>query len=516
MATPDRLQRPNRMGRILRQITALAFTLLLTLSASAADPPRCVQRDHAAQIPDQWKFLQKHITLNPSDDAPLTARQAHEDLDQLEWHLENEFSYLRRKNVDYRAALDAIRASITGNIDRRTFAIQLMKLLALFGDGHSRISNTSELLPAGYAPFSVHPVDGKLVAINPETRAFLGVGYPFLKRLDNIDIDKWLDAAKRLSPAGSEEMILHHAARNLSYLQYLRQELNLPLTPSIRIELHSPDNRTKILTLPLADKPASFDASPQGGHRLLPGNVGYIRIRTMSSGEHILADLTATMHRFRNTRALIIDVRGNEGGSRDALLHLFPSFMKPTDLPRIVNIAAIRLSPNLSAANPDGFLLDRSLFPVTARQLSPQAKLAIEQFAPTFKTEWPLPANEFSAWHYLVLEPQKDRVFYRDRVAILMDSDCFSPTEIFLAAFKGWRNITLIGLPSSDGSGRPQPLQLFHSELKLQLSSIASFQPSGLLFESRGVQPDIVIAPKATDLTGATDTILDAALKHLR
>ncbi len=97
-----------------------------------------------------------------------------------------------------------------------------------------------------------------------------------------------------------------------------------------------------------------------------------------------------------------------------------------------------------------------------------------------------------------------------------MDSGCFSATDIFLGAFKGMRNVILMGTSSGGGSGRPRRAILAHSGITLYLSSMISFRANGKLYDGRGVRPDVEAPITATDLIGTTDTVLDAALNRLR
>ena len=55
-----------------------------------------------------------------------------------------------------------------------------------------------------------------------------------------------------------------------------------------------------------------------------------------------------------------------------------------------------------------------------------------------------------------------------------------------------------------------------NSGLEVELASMASFQPSGLLYDGNGVQPDILIEPIPTDfLMDQTDSVLDAAIEFI-
>ena len=96
-----------------------------------------------------------------------------------------------------------------------------------------------------------------------------------------------------------------------------------------------------------------------------------------------------------------------------------------------------------------------------------------------------------------------------------MDSANFSATDIFLGAFKGHPNVTLVGTPSSGGSGRTRQTWLANSRVCVYLSSMASFRPNGLLYEGRGIQPDIVMEPEPGYFIGQSDATLQAAIRLL-
>ncbi|HKS16138.1 MAG TPA: S41 family peptidase, partial [Planctomycetota bacterium] len=218
-----------------------------------------------------------------------------------------------------------------------------------------------------------------------------------------------------------------------------------------------------------------------------------------------------------NTRGLVIDVRGNGGGTRDILRAIFPYFMKATDPLHVANIAAYRLPPDVAPDKEEGYLQDRELHPVTSSAWSPEERISIEKFAKMFKPEWVPPAGQFSAWHYFALKRGAAPFHYERPAVILMDTNCFSATDIFLAAFKGWRNVTLIGTPSGGGSGRAQRYTLTNSKIQLKLSSIASFRRDGSMYDGKGVAPDVEVHPQPGDfLRARSDSVLGSALKRFK
>lgn len=105
---------------------------------------------------------------------------------------------------------------------------------------------------------------------------------------------------------------------------------------------------------------------------------------------------------------------------------------------------------------------------------------------------------------------------YGNPVAVLIDRACYSATDIFAVAFSVLPQVTLVGEPTSGGSGRAMDYLLPHSGLRLRLSSMASFRPDGVLFEGNGVAPDVAVETAPGDLIGASDTVLDLAIELLR
>jgi hypothetical protein len=222
-----------------------------------------------------------------------------------------------------------------------------------------------------------------------------------------------------------------------------------------------------------------------------------------------LDDLVEAMNNFKDTKGLIIDSRSCIGGTRAPLRVLFPFFMAEDDSPRVVNVATYRLGPRNRKEEFEG----RYLYPASSPHWSETERDVIRCFADRFQPEWMPPAGQFSPWHYFVISPTDDKIYYHydGPVVILMDRWNFSAWDIFLGAFKGWREVTLMGLPSGGGSGCYQDYRLRNSRIRIQLSSMASFQPNGKLYDGNGIQPDIVVGPIPTDFIGKTDSVLDAA-----
>lgn len=403
------------------------------------------------------------------------------DLDYLRKLIDEKYSYAALRDVKYAAAIDAAKARLPESMSDREFRLEVHRVLALFQDGHTGVRQ--DPFDVGFLPFLVGEAEGGLAAFQEDRSGLVDPAHPFVKSIDGVAISKWLDAAGR-------------NVRMLRNAREVRKQLGIDEAGFLKIELADAGGKTRTVEMALAKSRPAYGEWPRTKSRILDGNVGYFRLELMDERE---IDLKL----FEKTRGLIIDVRGNRGGTRAALRALFPHFMKPADAPRVANVAASRVEGE--------DLDDRWLFP--ADKLSDKERESVRKL--NFKPEWKLPEG-FGEWHYFVLSPGGAPFHYDRPVVILMDGDCFSATDIFLGAFKGWRNVTLMGARSGGGSGRKLPYQLPRSKVEITLSSMASFQADGKLYDGRGVEPDVVLMLKATDFIGKTDSVLDEALKRLK
>jgi C-terminal processing protease CtpA/Prc len=247
--------------------------------------------------------------------------------------------------------------------------------------------------------------------------------------------------------------------------------------------------------------------------RILEPNIGYLRFVMMLAEPKFLDDLVEAMGRFTQTDGLIIDIRNNGGGRRAPLRVLLPFFMAENDLPRIVNLAKYRLGTENIKEDFEA----RYLYLASSPHFSETERDIIRRFSDTFRPEWMPPSEQFSKWHYFVISPsQGERYYHYTKPAvILMDTWNFSACDIFLGAFKVLNNVTLMGQPSGGGSGCYQVYWLRNSKIRIHLSSMASFQPNGKLYDGNGIQPDIFVEPVPTDFIGKTDTVIETAIKYI-
>jgi C-terminal processing protease CtpA/Prc len=306
--------------------------------------------------------------------------------------------------------------------------------------------------------------------------------------------------------------------RLLRHLAFFRSELKLPAKDEVVVTVTDGQGGAKRdLKRKLSAKRPAFGTWPKDSPPRLPKpEVGYLRIAEMSDEPADLERVRASLKAFADAKALIVDVRGNGGGSRALVDVLVPSFMDAAAPPKVVNVARLRLRDG-DESGAARALEDRGLFASGAPKWSEAERAVVVAAERSFKPSWTAPGPGWSALHWRTVSPADGATAPRftGKVAVLLDGGCFSATDILLGALKGLPRVTLIGTPSGGGSGRARGYALPRTGVKLQYSTMVSYRPDGRLYDGLGIEPDVVVECVATDLIGKSDAVLDAALKHL-
>ncbi len=472
-----------------------------------------IKRKHTASEPAKYADL--ILTYkNSIKTRRLTSSMIAEDLDQLEYLIENEFSYARLRGIDYKKMLDAIRFAGRNGASLADFHIQLRKLIGKFGDGHARARGVFALLPRRCTPFGFVDVGKNVVALDSNNR-LIDSDFPYVAAIAGRPISDWLEKAAANTAQGSRQFNRLNALRTLSFIDYVAQGMGLECAKSITFVFRNKKGEESKKEITLVSRPTFPRLVLSKQTQKLKGNLGYIRLANMRSKKSFLDALDLAMQSFKETRGLIIDVRNNGGGSRMALRTLLPYFLDPKASPKVCNVARYRLPQGILAGRPEGYLANRFLYPLLSTRWNKNEREAIIRFAKSFRPAWQVNPQEFSTWHYMLIDAKSNpRAFhYKSPVVVLINEGCFSATDIFVAAFKGQKGVTIMGTATGGGSGRSLETQLAWSKIRVRLSSMASFQPLGQLYDGQGIQPDVRAAPHLDDWLGRSDSVLEKALR---
>jgi C-terminal processing protease CtpA/Prc len=291
--------------------------------------------------------------------------------------------------------------------------------------------------------------------------------------------------------------------------------MNLPKKETVKVELTDRQGKArKLVTLQTVASPPAYAVWPSGGSRLLEGNVGYLRLPTMSETPSV-AEIKEWLPKFRDTSGLVVDVRDNNGGDRAALMLLYSYLAGPEDPPHVFTAAAYRLH---SEHKENHLAENHHMYRAGAREWTTKQQQSVATFAKSFKPGWQLPTGQFSDWHYMALSRLNDAdiYHYNKPVVILLNGKCFSATDIFLAGLKGLKSVLLVGTPSAGGSAYIQEVVLASTALRLRIGSMASFQADGKLFDGNGIHPDVLVVPVPEYYIGGVDNVLAEALKRIK
>ena len=444
----------------------------------------------------------------------------------------------------------------------RDLAEGTQKVLAMFPDGHASVANLWNRQTRKYLPGMAVWMGGDRVALMEEGENLAGVPVdperPYLLAIDGRPLAEWLAAARLFEPtahSGSD----WHVVERLRLLPMLRRELGVPESETVRLTLgdeNGGDGRE--IERPIGDSyppgrprpwheadavtpfdkrqldPSRYGNSPyivedirqrnaepaNGGSRVLENGVGYVQLKEMDDEPEFLRSLAEAMQSFRGSSGLVIDVRGNGGGSRLPLLVLWPYLADLDAGPVVANVA----KPILYEGGPLAPLEARFMYPADWPMWTDAERTAIESHAADFAPAWE-PGDKFGEWHHLVLGGRFTDVasrlhglpepYHFDRpVVVLMDGDCFSATSIFLAATNLLDNVTFVGTSAPAGSGRVME-HVVGPDFELYLSTMASFQADGRLFDGNVIAPDVEVWPTLDNLAGTGDAHLDAAIAHI-
>jgi hypothetical protein len=444
----------------------------------------------------------------------LSASQIAQDLADFQREIEERWAYLEANDVDYAAAVARVRDRAADGMDLNDYGRQLHLIVARFIDGHARVSGFS--FPVGSMPFILEPADGRYVALQLDRAAFIDPERPFVTRIEGRPLSDWFAAVAPYVVRGSPQLVEKESVERIQQLWVREQLFGGAQVDSVRLELVARDgSRPREVTLGMSNSgrlpPTAWPATRS---RIIGDDIGYLRLPNMD--EAAVEEVRTWMPQLSQTRGLIVDVRGNSGGSRDALRAFFPYLMSEGDAPRVVNAAKHRLHGDYGASDMGG---DRYMYPESWSGWTPEERGAIARFKTSFRPQWSPPEEKFSDWFYLVMSRamNPEAYFYDRPVVVLLDAHSFSATDIFVSALKGWRNVTLVGTPSGGGSALQRSVRLPVSGLSLSLASMASFQASGRLFDGNGTQPDVVVQPNPEYyLVGGRDDVLERAIQMLR
>ncbi len=202
--------------------------------------------------------------------------------------------------------------------------------------------------------------------------------------------------------------------------------------------------------------------------------VGYLKISSFDDDAQSLADIDRAFQEVGDLPSLVIDLRGNGGGSLGL---------------------GMRVGDYIFAEqHPVGYFVNRA-------GLTKREAASIDQINSALL---PVYSGYDSEGFYKVFEPSGGVMLatggraekqYRGRVAVLIDEDCYSATEAFAGVIKETRAATLIGRRTAGAMLGADYVPLANDWM-LVLPVMSFRTAGGARVEGVGVEPDILVKPK--------------------
>lgn len=464
----------------------------------------------------------------------LSTAEALEDLSQFKEILKTRSSYAQISTFDYKSAIEELKASIVSkksDIDINEFTNDLSKIMSEIGDRHSSVKNeafnifTNETYNLKL-PFGVTTVNGTIVATKQngknENYTYFYDSHPIIKSINGIAIETLLNSYNYGDKKAPIQAKLSRGSSAIQNYGTLLFKNNIKRPDSVKV-VFSDGTTKKTETFQLTTEKVGYYSQLLQEHynlkekvengnfggltRMLEDNIGYINIPEMyqyDDVEGIENFIENTLTSFSDTKALIIDIRNNSGGTRDLLKTFARYIVQPEQSSWIANIAYLRTDSKIFGD--EDSMSGRYLYSYNSEKLTDNDRNAIDQFNTGFELQKTFDKSKFSTPFYMVLHNGKQP--YTHPVYVLVNENSFSAATVFTSAFKGLPNVRIVGATTDGSSGNSRKIYLKNSNIRVKVSTMLSFQRNGKTLDGNGTVPDIVISADEKQVLKGVDSQL--------
>jgi C-terminal processing protease CtpA/Prc len=338
----------------------------------------------------------------------------------------------------------------------------LERCVAQLKDGHTSVYLPSDLHNGSQLPFHLAMIEGKVIVtqVAPAAR----FAHPELKTGQELTHIGGRPVAEIL-----EQHIYPYVAdstRQNRDRHALQRLIKGDEATKAIIGLRDPGGNSRDLTMPYLNwrfpKTSMFECLHLGE------DVTYISLNSFSSKD-IISQFDAVFDRIRKSKALIVDVRNNGGGSSN------------------IGYAII------------GSLINRPL---------KGSRWKTRQYMPAYRA-W----GEEERWYNgkpSAINPRTKTPFLGP-IAVLIGPSTVSAAEDFVVALHAGGRAILVGEKTAGTTGQPLFIKL-PGEGKARICAKRDSYPDGREFVGIGVIPDVEIHPTQTSIASGRDPVLEKAL----
>ncbi len=418
---------------------------------------------------DPHNIISRHVRNGAVEaGAPATPAIRQAAIDAV-WNTVNERYYRADLNgIDWPAARGKWQPQALAAATDAEFWERLDQMTGELADSHTRVeSPTAVARRKQQQSFSLglnlRIIDDKLIvlSVNPDADAFWSGVRPGMQVTRIADRDaqtQWREWSLIARKTSSPQAALRAPLRKLSEAATLASAGEKSV--GLAMEFERADGSRFVASL----KPRTFSTRPSVAQRVLPSGLGYVWLTAFQESLHgALLQAVATL---KDTPALILDLRGNGGGSAAMSQSLIGSFFKTKTL--------------------IGRTETRTGQPVTIA---------------------------FGAIKLITLErsaPGREDA-YAGKVAILMDSDSASASEAAAGGLQGTGRAIVVGETSCGCLLAFLGYATLPGGGELAYSEVGFTTVKGERIEGRGVIPDIAVERTREDIRANRDRTLEMA-----
>jgi C-terminal processing protease CtpA/Prc len=104
---------------------------------------------------------------------------------------------------------------------------------------------------------------------------------------------------------------------------------------------------------------------------------------------------------------------------------------------------------------------------------------------------------------------------YPQPIYILVNEETFSAASVFASSFKDLPNVKIVGGLTDGSSGNSKTLYLKNSHIRINVSTMLSFQRNGKTLDGNGTVPDILIQADEQQVMKGSDSQLNKLIEMI-
>jgi C-terminal processing protease CtpA/Prc len=367
------------------------------------------------------------------------------------------YPFFEIKGIDWEVLYNEFKPLVAKTRDEMEYYDLLQRMLARFRDGHLSLQSYPGRLRWIDSGAIIEEIEEKPIVTHidpgaPAERAGLRPGMEILK----VDGQPVAEKLVELLPYVSAST--DRGARLLAYQRLTDGE------PGRELALEVQDEQSEPFQVNLTLFEWGRAPSPLVEFRRLPEGFGYIKIRRWAPDRTLDEKLEQALETLKDTPGLIIDLRGNPGGTSRAWF-------------------IGRLITKRTLAGYFAVRKDKETFELTKP-----------------KAAWVTPQGPWQ---------------YDKPLVLLADGRTGSASEGFISALVGSGRVLLVGSPTKGSISETATIPL-PGGARVGISSSVDYTPQGGLIEGRGFQPHIQVEPTIEDIRAGRDVVLEKAIDVLR